>query len=213
MKKPERFKKKLLVEGNDDQHVIWALCDKFGIYENFDVIDCEGVENLLNQIPVRFKQSSIETVGIIIDADTDIGSRWNSLNHILSLQGFIMPNEIPKDGFITKNIESKTVGVWIMPNNQLDGMLEDFISFLVPKDDNLMPIVDSTLEYLESNDLNRYSLTHKAKAKIHTWLSWQEDPGTPMGLAITKRYLTVYNGDCLSFNRWLSRLFEENVKQ
>lgn len=56
MKRSEKFKKKLLVEGNDDQHVIWALCEKFGVVENFDVIDCEGVENLLNQIPVRFKQ-------------------------------------------------------------------------------------------------------------------------------------------------------------
>jgi hypothetical protein len=34
----EKFDKKLLVEGNDDQHVILALCKKFDIAETFDVI-------------------------------------------------------------------------------------------------------------------------------------------------------------------------------
>ena len=213
MKKPERFTKKLLVEGNDDQHVIWALCEKFRVRENFDVIDCGGIEQLLTQIPVRYKQSNVEIVGIIIDADVNINSRWDSLKDILTSLGFTIPNEIPIDGFIAKNIENKTVGVWIMPNNQLNGMLEDFISFLVPKDDKLMPIVDSTLENLESNNLNRYSLTHKSKVKIHTWLSWQESPGMPMGLAITKRFLTTDNSNCFFLINWLSKLFKELVNR
>lgn len=29
----EKFNKKLLVEGNDDQHVVWALCKKFDLPE------------------------------------------------------------------------------------------------------------------------------------------------------------------------------------
>lgn len=207
MRTVEKHNQKLLVEGNDDQHVIWALCCKFGVAENFDVIDCEGIEKLFNQIPIRFKQSNIETVGIIIDADTDINNRWESLKHSLSLQGFIMPDEIPNGGFVVENANSKTVGVWIMPNNQLNGKLEDFITFLIPNNDNLIPVVDSTLNHLEEKNLNQYSLIHKSKAKIHTWLSWQEDPGTPMGLAITKRFLTTEDGNCLSLIEWLKRLY------
>ena len=42
MKIKEKYTQKLLVEGNDDQHVIWALCEKFNIPEVFDVIDCGG---------------------------------------------------------------------------------------------------------------------------------------------------------------------------
>ena len=52
MRIKEKFNKKLLVEGNDDQHVIWALCAQFKIIETFDVIDCEGIDKLLEQIPV-----------------------------------------------------------------------------------------------------------------------------------------------------------------
>lgn len=84
----EKFSKKLLVEGNDDQHVVWALCKKFDIPETFDVIDCEGIDKLNEQIPVRLKQSGIDTLGIIIDADREIKNRWTSLKGLLSSQGF-----------------------------------------------------------------------------------------------------------------------------
>jgi hypothetical protein len=72
MRVKEKFNKKLLVEGNDDQHVIWALCEKFKVPKTFDVIDCEGIDKLNEQIPIRFKQSGIESLGLIIDADSEI---------------------------------------------------------------------------------------------------------------------------------------------
>ena len=49
--------------------------------------------------------------------------------------------------------------------------------------------------------------SHKAKARIHTFLAWQEDPGTPMGLAITKKYLQADSDSCLPFIEWLNNLF------
>jgi len=209
MRLKEKFNKKLLLEGNDDQHVIWALCERFDIPETFDVIDCEGIDNLNEQIPVRFKQSGIESLGIIIDADSEIKSRWTSLRSLLSAQNFNVPDELPLTGLVLKNDSNMKVGVWIMPNNNLNGMLEDFISFLVPKDDKLLPIVNSTLEDIERKKLNKYASIHKSKAVIHSWLAWQEDPGTPMGLGITKRYLTTDEATCSLLIRWIDELFNK----
>ena len=48
------YNKKLLVEGKDDQHVIWALCEKFKVEKSFEVIDCEGIDKLIEQIPIWF---------------------------------------------------------------------------------------------------------------------------------------------------------------
>ncbi|MEI6141525.1 MAG: DUF3226 domain-containing protein [Mariniphaga sp.] len=207
MKPNQIFNKKLLVEGKDDQHVIWALCEKFKVKESFDVIDCEGIDRLIEQIPVRFKQSGLEALGVIIDADSDIGTRWDSLKGLLSTFGYIVPLNLPLNGLILRNEDNIKVGVWIMPNNNLNGMLEDFIVFLVPKDDQLSPIVNQTLDHIESLNLNKYSLIHKSKATIHSWLSLQEDPGTPMGLAITKRFLTTEEQTCGLFIKWLDELF------
>ena len=202
----EKFKKKLLVEGNDDQHVLWALCEKFSVNENFDVIDCEGIDKLFEQIPIRAKQSGIETIGIIIDADFDISSRWHALSAILSNIGFEVPQNIPNTGLILVQ-NGMTVGIWIMPDNSLNGMLEDFIKFLVPDGDRLLGIAKNSLDQIEAEKLNKYNIIHKSKALIHTWLAWQEDPGTPMGLSITKRYLTTDAQICNTFIDWLRRVF------
>lgn len=63
--------KQLLVEGNDDLHVLLALCEQYRIPETFGIIDSKGIGKLLDSIPVYLKTSGIETIGIIIDADTD----------------------------------------------------------------------------------------------------------------------------------------------
>jgi len=204
MRNEEKFKK-LLVEGND-KHVIVALCKKFAIYENFEIIDCVGIDNLLNQIPVRFKQSGIEAIGIVIDADSDILSRWRSLSALLNSMGYTVPPNLPKEGLIINHNEI-TFGVWIMPNNLLNGMIEDFIQFLVPGDDQLLNIANTLLDRIELEGLNKYNIIHRSKALIHTWLAWQEDPGTPMGLAITKRYLTTDVQICNTFINWIRGVF------
>jgi hypothetical protein len=206
----------LLVEGNDDFHVIHTLCKQFNVPVrnldnpkggNFSVKDCKGVTSLLEQIPVLFKSSNqLTSLGIIIDADTDLQSRWESIKNILQNCGFNLPKSLPINGLIVEE-STRRVGVWIMPNNNLNGMLEDFMSFLVPQDDKLLPIVKTTLEGLEANNLNKYSLTHKPKALIHSWLSIQEDPGTTLGQSITKRYLSTDEEICKKLIDWITALF------
>lgn len=203
----ERFNKELLVEGNDDQHVIWALCEKFSLPENFTVVDTKGITKLLPQISVRFKQASLETLGIIIDADSNLEQRWTQLKTILSTEGFMMPESLNADGFIGLNARNQKVGVWIMPNNNINGMLEDFIAFLIPENDGLRPEVENALTQIESLELQQYKEIHRSKAFIHTWLAWQEDPSTPMGLSITKKYLNPEEENCLVFVNWLRKLF------
>ena len=78
---------------------------------------------------------------------------------------------------------------------------------LVRDEDKLMPFVDETLTKLEDKGLNKYKEIHKSKAKIHTWLAWQKTPGTPMGTAITKRYLDTDNKMCDKFVEWITNLF------
>ena len=109
-----KFNKQLLVEGNDDLHVIMALCQKFAVTENFEIIDSKGIDKLFAQIPIRLKQSGFETMGIIIDADAEIKNRWGTLQTIFSKQEITLPDEIPNDGLVLKT-NNITLGVWIMP--------------------------------------------------------------------------------------------------
>lgn len=204
----KQFNKLLLVEGNDDKHVMFAICEKFKIKENFTIIDCTGIEKLYTQIPVRFKQSGIDTIGIIVDADIDLQKRWLQLLRILNPIFDGLPKHLPKEGLIHESNDKK-IGVWVMPNNITSGMLEDFIQFLVPDEDVLLPIVKQHLDAIEIAKQNKYRLIHRTKAEIHAWLALQEDPETPMGLSITKRYLTLEREECKNLVKWLSTLFKE----
>ncbi|OAV72187.1 hypothetical protein Barb4_00120 [Bacteroidales bacterium Barb4] len=207
MSKEESKKNLLLVEGNNDRHVIWALCEKFELPNTFEVIDSGGINELKKRLNIELK-SKADAIGIIIDADMDLNARWDSIKEILTSHHFILPGTFPKDGLIETNVsKKKTVGVWIMPDNNSNGMLEDFISFLIPKEDQLLPAVHSTLSDIENKQLSKYLPIHKAKATIHTWLAWQESPGTPMGQSITKRYLTTDEATCMKLVDWMRKLF------
>ena len=66
----------LLVEGNDDQHVIWGLLARHNFPQVFDVEEKGGVENLLRVLPVQLKASGIVAVGAVLDADINLAARW-----------------------------------------------------------------------------------------------------------------------------------------
>lgn len=212
MKVDERFTSKLLVEGNDDQHVVWSLCGHHEISENFDVIDCASIDNVLKRLDLSVNEESsrISTVGVVIDADVDVSKRWASVQNILNRTGnYTISSDLPSSGLILKpNKDNKPIiGVWIMPNNNSNGMLEDFIAELAEESDTVLSEVDQTLSSIEAKGINKYKGIHKAKARIHTFLAWQEDPGTPMGLAITKKYLKPDSATCMPFVEWLNSLF------
>jgi hypothetical protein len=87
-------------------------------------------------------------------------------------------------------------------------MMEDFICDLIPAG-GLKSFVEDTLSSLEEKGLHGYQPDlHRTKAIVHTWLSWQADPGTPMGFAITKKYFEpTINATTELFVNWLRALF------
>lgn len=198
--------RKLLVEGTDDQHVIWGLMKAREFPETFAVEAKGGVENLLRVFPVQAKGSGIKAVGVVIDADVDLARRWDSIRSILSGLGYDPPVSIPGDGVILEANAMPRVGVWIMPDNSLSGMLEDFVGYLVPSGDLLWARAEQVIADIPV-ELAGFTPQHLSKALIHTWLAWQEDPGTPMGLAITKKYLDSSAVTAEPFINWLRRLF------
>jgi hypothetical protein len=53
----------------------------------------------------------------------------------------------------------------------------------------------------------RFPAERIAKAKLHTFLAWQEEPGKPIGLAITAKYLDPNAIQAQQFIDWLRTLF------
>jgi hypothetical protein len=192
---PTSSSAQLLVEGKNDQHVIWALCKQHNLEETFTVETPNrqegGIDRLLYSIPVRLKSPGLQALGIVLDADQNLEGRWQALKSRLAEAGYPnLPTMPDVEGLIIHEQAKPTLGVWLMPNNQLPGILENFVAHLIPENDALVPMVETILQDLENRQLNRYPPAKRAKAFIHTWLAWQETPGQPMGQAITAHVLS-----------------------
>lgn len=212
--KKKNLSYRLLVEGKNDQHVIWNLAQRLGLKENFEVVAKDSYSDIITVLPTELKSTNtLERLGVIVDADTNLTGHWQAIRNILINSGFYeVPESLPDTGLICRPIdpEQLIVGVWIMPDNQLKGMIEDFIIQMVPdiQNDPLLKRTDAVLHELEENKLNRYKMVHHSKARIHTWLAWHDEPGLPMGSAITNRILSTDNDLCIKFVDWLRRMFD-----
>lgn len=230
MKKDTRI---LFVEGADDQHSVWAICEHFKVEETFsiEVPDGEGkiptkkthqnelggIDNVLKAARLNLiaGSSAVERLGIVIDADQGLDSQWKKVLNILTKAGFKeenLPESPNADGTVIIQEYLPTFGVWIMPDNVTDrGMLEDFLEFLVPDKEN-NPIWSKALKCSqevseEVEEEMRFNDIHLSKARIHAYLAWQDEPGKPFGLSITAKYLQADNPKCEKFVEWLNRLF------
>ena len=215
----------LFVEGADDQHTIWALCEHFIIEETFivEIPDSSGkinpkaipthkggIDNVLKATELNLIAGSdaVERIGIVIDADQDLNARWRKVKSILRRADYEnFPDAPDENGTIVKQEFKPDFGVWIMPDNKIRGMLEDFLSFLVPKNDQVWEkAVECSKAVLDMED-ETFPEIHLSKAQIHAYLAWQKDPGKPFGQAITAKYLRADNPNCEKFVGWLNKLF------
>ena len=214
MPKPRNLKpnpQQLLVEGNSDKRVIEALCKQHQISDlfSFTFPTQGGIENLIATLPRKLKEENLETLGIVVDADLDLAARWQAVTNKLKEFGYQNIPQIPvRTNWIDVQPELPKIGVWVMPNNELPGMLEDFVAYLIPAEDMLKYKAIAILNEIEREQLNFYSLTHRQKAFIHTWLAWQSKPGMPMGQAITAKALSDDSAIANIFIAWLNNLFE-----
>lgn len=209
MNPKEKYSQKLLVEGIDDYHVMLAICAREGITESFDVVENGGFPDILERAKLRFKTSDLTTIGIVVDADVDQLVRWNELKEFLKLMGYDAPEDLPKQGLILSPHAKIRVGVWLMPDNRCNGMLEDFLKFAVPSADGLLPVVEQHISEIERMNLNKYKLAHHQKAILHSWLALHDPPGIPLGLAITKRFFSNDHPYYNIFVGWLNALFNQ----
>ncbi len=202
-------KKILLVEGKDDLHVFRALFGKRNLPLLFQIKDHEGWTQLLEAVPVRLKESDVEAVGIVLDADTSLAARWDAISHRLSTAGYAPPPRPDPQGLVLNppsNSILPRVGVWLMPNNELPGRLEDFLRCLVPQGDALFAYAETTVDNIPRN-LRLFQPVDKPKALIHTWLAWQAEPGRPFGTSITAGFLDTGAAEVDNLVGWLQRVF------
>ena len=204
----QNAKRLVMVEGPDDQGVVVSFLNHGLADREILVIAEGGYESLSNTRDALLVPGIVQNIiGVVVDADQDVKARWASLRDRLVKAGYTGVSQDPDpQGSIVEALDLPKLGVWLMPDNSSGGMIEDFMTFLIPPDDPLFEHARTVVANLPATP-RRFPANRATKALIHTWLAWQEEPGKPMGQAITKKFFVARGPHFDSFLSWMKRLF------
>lgn len=202
---------RLIFEGDDDKHVVMNLLYNHRyngerLDELFSPKAKDGVDTLISTLNEELKATDLGTLGVILDADTNPANQWARVTRVLSAHGCqSIPSTPGSNGTIVATQDGKKIGIWVMPNNQQSGALEDFVGSLIAQGDDLWDKAKKAVNNIPV-DKRRFKGSYLSKAQVHTWLAWQEEPGTRMGGAFRRRYLDPNCQQATAFVDWIKRL-------
>ncbi len=177
----------LAVEGNDEV-IFFTEYLKYLDINNVEIIDVGGVNQFKTKIPALINRrdfSKVEKIAIIRDSDEDAESAFKSIKNIIKSNNLIPPENI-------KSFSTGTpkVGIYIMPDNENKGMLEDLCLKTI-KEDTAFTCLESffscIIDNLDNDDKKSFNI-HIAKRKAQVYLSTKKVLVNSIGLAAKKNY-------------------------
>ena len=197
----------LLVEGQDDEHVVQHLCLRSQSMPPFHIENKFNVDKLLDSIKQEVRVPGRKAVGILVDANDRLESRWQAVTDRLEQAGLKVPHSPELAGtIIDGTTRTPRVGIWLMPDNTSPGELENFVSKMIPNDDPVWPRSQSYIDGIPKSD-RKFTEKKVPRAKVHAWLATRGEP-RKMGVAIKARDLHVDGTLSTTFANWLRQLFE-----
>ncbi len=208
--------KMLIVEGEQDKRVIPYLIEENGILwgETRDTaivyIESYGSDQFIDEtiISTELKASGRIALGLIIDADDDSTARWTSIKNACSKIIPDLPAQIPESGLVHVTASGVKFGVWIMPDNKAQGMLETFLQYLIPDEsESIWQYAKDTAREAKNRGAS-FIDSHFDKACIYTWLAWQNPPGRQLHNAVMEKILNPTHPKAQTFVTWFKQLYD-----
>jgi len=205
--------KVILVEGKDEINFFTALFKHLN-KNDVDIVSVEGKEKLKDEFAAFIKRPSFTKVtsyAIIVDADHSCQNTFKSVSDLLKKHSQPVPTK--ENEYVSKN--NKRAGIYIMPGNLEDGMLEDFCLQTV-SDHPAMPCLNQYFDCLkkvlkekpvneDKNPKKFYFPKNLSKAKALVFLGALYDSFYSIGIAALRGY---WNFDHASVEKLKSFLQE-----
>jgi hypothetical protein len=212
----------LLLEGTGDCHaidqIVWFV-NKRGPHFGFH--QCESDDGVLRSIAGRIieNEPKQKAIGLVLDADieghtteTVIEARLAQLRDKIGTR-YDVPKEMPEGGLVLHPRQERPdagklpiIGIWMMPNNKVFGMLEDVLAESLP--DNVRTYIYQIVKNAKADNIATYHDSHLSKSVVRTYIAWQEPPDLQfIGLAIRKKMFAKIPQTCSAFLKWLEALF------
>ena len=215
----------LLVEGQDDKHVLWQICRKDSVafsvrrWEGYDmsvtlrstaaafgIMEKGNSHSVLEAIETEIFSRGRQALGIVVDADSQPEQRWEELKAAFPA-GIPLPDAPDPTGIILpEQLGQPRIGVWMMPDNHSSGELEDFVKQMIPAAAPVWAAAQQYIDNIQPESSRKFAPEKTDKAKLYAWLSTLKEPAR-MGAAIGDGDLETNGSLCQTFVDWLQRLF------
>lgn len=223
-----KYPKMLLVEGENDKSFFTACCRKIGLENTIWVGPpnsfgdfSAGKDNAIKLLSVLIELATrdesnerIESIGLVVDADSPaagglgFAKTWERISDILRGHMYVIPDGIDKSGkgFCFQHPDGlPRIGLWIMPDNLSQGILEDFVKkSVIGTEKSLLQHAEQAVAGLNSP---KFKPHHLSKAELATWLAWQAMPGQGMQGAVGGQLLDFKKGLAKQYIDWLKKVF------
>lgn len=221
----------LIVEGEDDRGFFEQVCKSFNFitvappkaYQaHFDEHlhnGKQGALNLLKKLLIQLldEEAAIRKLAIIIDADYDeeggLGyeKTIQQVKKIAEKHDFKLA-ENQEHGLRFKHNDSPAeFGLWVMPNNQKDGMFEDFIKECVTTTEQ--SLFNHAVQVVQDVPNKKFKDHHYSKAEVATWLAWQKPPGHGLYYSVKDNLLDPNHALFQKMELWLKNIFTQTHPQ
>ena len=159
----------------------------------------------------QLADGQIERLAVVVDADrTEHGGGYartvKQLTDVLNTFGYVAL-QAPAPSLIFQHDDGLSdIGVWVMPDNAGDGMLEDWIKQSIhPQEAGLMSHASSAIDQIPGRP--KFKPLRRSKAEVATWLAWQENPDHGLWQAAEADLLDESAPLLIGFKDWLGRVF------
>lgn len=219
----------LLVEGEDDRGFFEQVCKSIQLnpaikvappkdyqadYETTLRNGKQAALNLLNDLLVELLDEAAPTqrLAIIIDADYEQEQGLGYQKTIDQVTGraaeydFSLVANNAQGLCFKQNDGLAEFGLWVMPNNQKDGMLEDFIKECVSSAEQ--SLLNHAIQVVQDvPEPKKFKSHHYAKAEVATWLAWQKPPGHGLYYSVYDKLLNTDHALFQEMEQWLKKIF------
>ncbi len=195
-----QHRKILAVEGSDEVNFFKALLEYMEITD-FEVIEVGGKDKFKDRLPalvIRTGFDEVESLAIIRDADKDASGAFESIRDVLKKTGLNPPNQVNR----FSNTEPR-VGIFIMPGNSDEGMLEDLCLKTV-EGHPVMRCVDAFINCVLNLDIEKPN--NIAKAKTQTFLAAMPKIANCVGIGAKKGYWKFCSSELSNLKSFVNNL-------
>ncbi len=214
----------LLVEGQADVDFFEALLRRLKMLDKVEIkppkqfgLKTDTVSHfprLIDLLIKRLNTNQLHHLGIVADADYVSGGgfkqRWKQLTACLAKHDYRIPSNPPKlpySGSIFRHSDLPPVGLWLMPDHENNGMLEDLIYRTIKRDEDQKKLLNSAEKCINKLPVKLFSSYHHTKAVIYSWLAWQKRPGQTLDVTINGDLIDFESKEIQRFIQWLYKVF------